>query len=147
MAIEFDCSRCSRPYRLRDDFAGRVLNCKKCGAKMKVPSDEEEEYYEDDEYEDDEEDYDPQPRRRGPNSRSRSNSGRSRESRNSPSQPDTSGQKAGGAVVMFVGLGLTMGALLLAFVQANTFIAAIGGGIGSVIMVTGQQMIRGQRNK
>lgn len=38
MSIEFECSECSREYRVKDEHAGRRVTCKGCGTKIAVPS-------------------------------------------------------------------------------------------------------------
>ncbi len=37
MAIAVGCSQCGRRYQIREEFAGRSVPCKSCGAKMAVP--------------------------------------------------------------------------------------------------------------
>ncbi len=37
MAIEFVCSHCSKPYRVKDELAGRTAKCGKCGERMQIP--------------------------------------------------------------------------------------------------------------
>ncbi len=37
MAIEFACSSCSRPYRVKDELAGKTAKCGKCGNRMQIP--------------------------------------------------------------------------------------------------------------
>lgn len=37
MPIDFRCQGCGKHYRVRDEFAGRVAECKNCGTKMTVP--------------------------------------------------------------------------------------------------------------
>ena len=36
--IKFECETCFQDYKVRDDRAGKVLKCKSCGEKMRVPS-------------------------------------------------------------------------------------------------------------
>ena len=38
MSVEFECSECSREYRVKDELAGRSVTCKDCGTKIAVPS-------------------------------------------------------------------------------------------------------------
>ena len=40
MPIDFNCQGCGKHYRVRDEFAGRVAECKNCGQKMTVPKPE-----------------------------------------------------------------------------------------------------------
>ena len=37
MPIEVDCPACFVPYRLKDEFAGKRIKCKQCGAVVPVP--------------------------------------------------------------------------------------------------------------
>src|SRR5215211_3805113 len=37
MPIDFNCQGCGKHYRVRDELAGRVAQCKNCGQKMTVP--------------------------------------------------------------------------------------------------------------
>src|SRR4051794_21090069 len=36
MPIDFNCQGCGKHYRVRDELAGRVAQCKNCGEKMTV---------------------------------------------------------------------------------------------------------------
>ena len=49
MTISVQCDECFQSYKVRDDRAGQRLKCKSCGAKIRVPSadDEIEDLYED----------------------------------------------------------------------------------------------------
>lgn len=37
MTIEFECKKCRKGYRVKDDFAGKRLRCKQCQAAIEVP--------------------------------------------------------------------------------------------------------------
>lgn len=37
MTIAFKCPLCDAPYSVKDEYAGRQANCKKCGGSMLVP--------------------------------------------------------------------------------------------------------------
>ena len=41
MSIPTVCQQCSTSYRLRDDFAGKKVRCRKCGATIAVPAADE----------------------------------------------------------------------------------------------------------
>jgi len=41
MSIPVSCERCFQSFRVKDDFAGRTIRCKECGAAMAVPWDGE----------------------------------------------------------------------------------------------------------
>lgn len=62
MTIETTCKGCGEEYRLKDAAAGKTLNCKVCGAKIRVP--EESEDFDSD-FDDDDRDEDLKPRRKG----------------------------------------------------------------------------------
>lgn len=38
MAIAFSCPQCGKGYRVKDDLAGKPVNCKECSAPMRVPA-------------------------------------------------------------------------------------------------------------
>src|SRR5690349_2658352 len=42
MFIEFNCEGCGQRYRVREELAGRMVQCKHCGHKMAVPPTREE---------------------------------------------------------------------------------------------------------
>ena len=42
MPIEVTCDACFHSYRVRDEHAGKSIKCKECGAKIRVPEDDEE---------------------------------------------------------------------------------------------------------
>ena len=48
MSIELQCRECGREYKIRDEFAGKRINCKDCGSAIKVPAAEFDDDY--DEY-------------------------------------------------------------------------------------------------
>jgi predicted Zn finger-like uncharacterized protein len=37
MAVKFECPECKKKYRAKDDYAGRVVQCKNCGNQITVP--------------------------------------------------------------------------------------------------------------
>src|SRR5438874_3374289 len=37
MAIVFFCTECDQKLRIDDDFAGRLVACPQCGARLRVP--------------------------------------------------------------------------------------------------------------
>lgn len=37
MAIDFVCAHCSKPYRVKDELAGKTAKCGKCGERMQIP--------------------------------------------------------------------------------------------------------------
>jgi predicted Zn finger-like uncharacterized protein len=37
MPIEFACPSCKKPYRVKDELAGKSAKCGKCGNRMKIP--------------------------------------------------------------------------------------------------------------
>jgi DNA-directed RNA polymerase subunit RPC12/RpoP len=41
MNIRFSCADCGKEYKVPEKFAGKKVKCKKCGAKIRVPSEEE----------------------------------------------------------------------------------------------------------
>jgi hypothetical protein len=38
MPIEFSCPSCNRPYRVKDELAGKTAKCGKCGNPMSIPT-------------------------------------------------------------------------------------------------------------
>lgn len=41
MAIVFKCRRCGKRYKVRDEAAGKRIECKECGQKVRVPTPKE----------------------------------------------------------------------------------------------------------
>ncbi|MCA8987977.1 MAG: hypothetical protein KDA78_10070 [Planctomycetaceae bacterium] len=37
MSINFVCDQCSKKYKVGDEYAGRKMQCKECGAKLQIP--------------------------------------------------------------------------------------------------------------
>lgn len=128
MAIEFECPECDRPYRVRDDLAGRRIPCKECGARMKVPDDGYDEY-------------ESAPRRgkKRPAGK-RGSSGSKRKSKKN--QKSSASNKAVGAVMMVVG-GLIAILSIFFSLTDGIWIAAVGGGVGFTLLAAGQKMVRG----
>ena len=38
MAIRFRCNGCGRPFRVRDEMAGKLAQCRQCGLRIRVPA-------------------------------------------------------------------------------------------------------------
>ncbi len=104
MPIHVQCRKCGRDYDIKEKFAGRVLPCKECGAKFKVPEEAVDEFVDyDDEFDDmfGSESASPARRRRssGSSSRSSASSGassrrkRSRSADEAPPPPPRSGSR------------------------------------------------------
>ena len=67
MAIEVTCSGCFRPYKVKDDAAGRKFRCKECGHLVRVPSANTQ--IEDDAFDENDFDSAPMPPRKGDGAR------------------------------------------------------------------------------
>lgn len=102
MAIEFKCQKCGKGYKVRDEQAGKRMNCRECSATTRIPADAVERI-------DDEKDGRPPPQPRTPKRK------RSSVAKGGSSKKKAKEQSASIKPIIYVGVGvglLVLGGLI-----------------------------------